>query len=87
MVIKAAPRHLVVHYLELPTFSMADLQDDELYLPRSKLRREGREIAVYKECTVHLLSAAVVNKLIKEMVPNLRVSTDARDLLLNCCSG
>jgi len=30
---------------------------------------------------------AVVNKLIKEMVPNIRVSTDARDLLLNCCSG
>jgi histone H3/H4 len=42
---------------------MADLQDDELYLPRT-----------------------VVNKLIKEMVPNIRVSTDARDLLLNCCS-
>ena len=32
-------------------------------------------------------SSAVVNKLIKEMVPNIRVSTDARDLLLNCCSG
>ena len=30
---------------------------------------------------------AVVNKLIKEMVPNIRVSNDARDLLLNCCSG
>ena len=30
---------------------------------------------------------AVINKLIKEMVPNIRVSTDARDLLLNCCSG
>ena len=33
------------------------------------------------------LYSAVVNKLIKEMVPNIRVSTDARDLLLNCCSG
>ncbi len=31
--------------------------------------------------------AAVINKLIKEMVPNIRVSTDARDLILNCCSG
>lgn len=63
---------------------MADLQDDELYLPRSKLRREGGRL----KCTRNiLLSAAVVNKLIKEMVPNLRVSTDARDLLLNCCSG
>ena len=31
--------------------------------------------------------AAVVNKLIKEIVPNIRVSTDARDLLLNCCTG
>ncbi len=30
---------------------------------------------------------AVVNKLIKEIVPNIRVSTDARDLLLNCCTG
>lgn len=30
---------------------------------------------------------AVINKLIKEIVPNIRVSTDARDLILNCCSG
>ena len=29
----------------------------------------------------------MVNKLIKEIVPNIRVSTDARDLLLNCCTG
>lgn len=28
-----------------------------------------------------------MNKLIKEIVPNIRVSTDARDLLLNCCTG
>ena len=34
-----------------------------------------------------LLHTAVVNKLIKEIVPNIRVSTDARDLLLNCCTG
>jgi histone H3/H4 len=32
------------------------------------------------------LPRTVVNKLIKEMVPNIRVSTDARDLILNCCS-
>ena len=47
--------------------------------------------AWYLTCTLVCLhthtSAAVVNKLIKEMVPNIRVSTDARDLLLNCCSG
>jgi len=30
---------------------------------------------------------AVVNKLIKDIVPNIRVSTDTRDLLLNCCTG
>ena len=30
---------------------------------------------------------AVVNKLIKEIVPNIRVATDTRDLLLNCCTG
>lgn len=30
---------------------------------------------------------AVMNKLIKEIVPNIRVSNEARDLLLNCCSG
>ena len=34
-----------------------------------------------------LYDVAVVNKLIKEIVPNIRVSTDARDLLLNCCTG
>ena len=28
-----------------------------------------------------------MNKLIKEIVPNIRVSNEARDLLLNCCSG
>ncbi|XP_064384863.1 protein Dr1-like isoform X2 [Halichondria panicea] len=32
------------------------------------------------------LPRTVVNKLIKEIVPNIRVSTDARDLLLNCCT-
>ena len=36
---------------------------------------------VYFHCT------AVVNKLIKEIVPNIRVTNDARDLLLNCCTG
>lgn len=31
--------------------------------------------------------AAAVNKLIKEMIPNVRVSNDARELILNCCTG
>ena len=30
---------------------------------------------------------AAVNKLIKEMIPNVRVSNDARELILNCCTG
>ncbi len=56
------------------------LQDDELYLPRSKSSMCG----LGSSLSFH---AAVVNKLIKEIVPNIRVSTDARDLLLNCCTG
>ena len=35
----------------------------------------------------HLISVAAVNKLIKEMIPNVRVSNDARELILNCCTG
>lgn len=58
------------------------LQDDELYLPRSK------SCVLSVMHLLHWVSlAAVVNKLIKEIVPNIRVSTDARDLLLNCCTG
>lgn len=30
---------------------------------------------------------AAVNKMIKEMIPNVRVSNDARELILNCCTG
>lgn len=33
------------------------------------------------------LPAAAVNKLIKEMLPNMRISNDARELVLNCCTG
>lgn len=36
---------------------------------------------------VYFHFTAVVNKLIKEIVPNIRVTNDARDLLLNCCTG
>ncbi|XP_046859494.1 protein Dr1-like [Xenia sp. Carnegie-2017] len=32
------------------------------------------------------LPRAAVNKLIKEMIPNVRVSNDARELILNCCT-
>ena len=38
-------------------------------------------------CCVYFHYTAVVNKLIKEIVPNIRVTNDARDLLLNCCTG
>ena len=36
---------------------------------------------------IFTFNIAVVNKLIKEIVPNIRVTNDARDLLLNCCTG
>ena len=36
---------------------------------------------------VPLLYLAAVNKMIKEMIPNVRVSNDARELILNCCTG
>lgn len=64
------------------------LQDDELYLPRSK-RSYWPHSLIYSELCLPCIRTrtAVVNKLIKEIVPNIRVSTDARDLLLNCCTG
>ena len=31
------------------------------------------------------LPRAAVNKMIKEMIPNIRVSNDARELILTCC--
>lgn len=37
-------------------------------------------------CVCTVLTAAV-NKLIKEMLPNMRISNDARELVLNCCTG
>lgn len=33
------------------------------------------------------LFLAAVNKMIKEMIPSIRVSNDARELVLNCCTG
>ena len=29
---------------------------------------------------------AALNKMIKELIPNVRVSTDSRELILNCCT-
>ena len=29
---------------------------------------------------------AALNKLIKELVPNVRVANDSRELILNCCT-
>lgn len=29
---------------------------------------------------------AALNKMIKELVPNVRVANDARELILNCCT-
>lgn len=64
----------------------SSLQDDELYLPRSKEMKYSVQELQYISM-LFCFHAAVVNKLIKEIVPNIRVSTDARDLLLNCCTG
>lgn len=64
----------------------SSLQDDELYLPRSEYNFIVAKCVLLCHINVHT-HTAVVNKLIKEIVPNIRVSTDARDLLLNCCTG
>lgn len=32
------------------------------------------------------LPRASINKMIKELVPNLRVANESRELLLNCCT-
>ena len=29
---------------------------------------------------------AALNKMIKELIPNIRVANDARELILNCCT-
>ena len=29
---------------------------------------------------------AALNKMIKELVPNIRIANDARELILNCCT-
>ena len=56
-------------------------QDEELYLPRSE------NYNYYNVFLKFIFLPAVMNKLIKEIVPNIRVSNEAKDLLLNCCSG
>ncbi|XP_020603710.1 protein Dr1-like [Orbicella faveolata] len=37
-------------------------------------------------CETLFCITAAVNKMIKEMIPNVRVSNDARELILNCCT-
>ena len=41
----------------------------------------------YLQVINSLFLIAAVNKMIKEMIPNVRVSNDARELILNCCTG
>lgn len=41
----------------------------------------------YLQLINSLFLIAAVNKMIKEMIPNVRVSNDARELILNCCTG
>lgn len=43
--------------------SLANVEDDELTLPR-----------------------ASINKMIKELVPSVRIANEARELILNCCT-
>ena len=32
------------------------------------------------------ISRAALNKMIKELVPNIRIANDSRELILNCCT-
>lgn len=50
----------------------------------SSLSSAGPDASTQVEDEVSLPRAAV-NKMIKEMIPNIRVSNDARELILTCC--
>ena len=44
-------------------------------------------VLLLQSCITPFCITAAVNKMIKEMIPNVRVSNDARELILNCCTG
>ncbi|BFZ05615.1 hypothetical protein BsWGS_08654 [Bradybaena similaris] len=45
--------------------------------------RDGREQQPDDELSI---PRAALNKMIKELLPNIRVANDARELILNCCT-
>ncbi len=46
---------------------------------------EGGSLASKEEDELNIPRAAL-NKMIKELVPNIRIANDARELILNCCT-
>ena len=64
--------------------SVVEEDNDELYLPRSKPSSNKSLLNHILYYTLYCLCIAAMNKLIKEIVPHLRVSVDSRDLLLKC---
>ncbi len=46
---------------------------------------EGGGLASKEEDELNIPRAAL-NKMIKELVPNIRIANDARELILNCCT-
>lgn len=70
--------------------SSLEEDNEELYLPRSQSHSvTRRQVVPWRlfACPLPAPCVAAVNKLIKEAVPHLRVSVDARELLLKCSTG
>ena len=58
---------------------MSSDDDDELFGPSSSI--QGGAAAADEELT---LPRAAMNKMIKEVMPNIRVANEARELILQC---
>ena len=58
---------------------MSSDDDDELFGPSSSI--QGGSAAADEELT---LPRAAMNKMIKEVMPNIRVANEARELILQC---
>ena len=60
-------------------YTMSSDDDDELFGPSSSI--QGGSAAADEELT---LPRAAMNKMIKEVMPNIRVANEARELILQC---
>ena len=60
-------------------YNMSSDDDDELFGPSSSI--QGGAAAADEELT---LPRAAMNKMIKEVMPNIRVANEARELILQC---